>query len=81
MAPLGHMQIHKRKYHGTFWPIKRQLTVYGTSRPLGINKKRNNFYEAKTKMKKKNENEKVKTKIKTKTTKTKMKEQKQQKRK
>ena len=51
MAPLGHAESAKR--YGTYRPIKRQLTVYGTSRPRGINKNAKTFRKQKQKQKRK----------------------------
>ena len=36
MSPLGHVDL--TNLCGTSGPMKRQLTVYGTSRPRGVNK-------------------------------------------
>ena len=40
------MWIEQKRY-GTSRPIKRQLTVYGTSRPGGINKNAETFRKQK----------------------------------
>ena len=51
MAPLGHVGLTKTLV--TSRPIKRQLTVYGTSRPRGVNKNAKNFKKQKQKSKRK----------------------------
>ena len=38
MAPLGHVENLQSKCYGTSRPSKRELTIYGTSRPRGFNK-------------------------------------------
>ena len=49
MAPLGHADLAKTL--GTSRPIKRQLTVYCTSRPRGVNKNRKTFRKEQQKRK------------------------------
>ena len=51
MAPLGHVDLTKR--YDTSRPIKRRLTVYGTSRPHGVNKNAKTFKKQQQKPKRK----------------------------
>ena len=51
MAPLGHVGLTKS--YRTSRPIKRQLTVYDTSRPRGVNKNAKTFKKQKQKPKRK----------------------------
>ena len=51
MAPLGHVELTKRC--GTSTPIKRQLTIHGTSKPGGVKKTQKNFRKSKQNQKRK----------------------------